>query len=67
MLCRGLKTLDELDTIKEAEHLLATLKTAVIRNRDPPYNNPSELISSGPFNPVTSENPSVNFDPSDPL
>ena len=62
MLCRGLKTLDELDTTEEAEHLLAAPGTATIRNREPFYNNPSEPTSFGPLG-----NPSIDFDPSDPL
>ena len=67
MLHCGLKTLDELNTIKEVERSLATPRTAVIRDRDPSRNNPSEPISFSLSSPVTSENPSINFDPSDPF
>ena len=67
ILRRGLKTLDELDTTKEAEHLRVTSKAVAIKNRGPVSNNSSEPVSSSSSNLVKTINPSVNFNPSDPL
>ena len=67
MLRCGLKTLDELNATKEAERSPATPETVIIRNRGPSSDNPSKPFSSGPSNPAAPENPSVDFDPSDPL
>ena len=63
----GLKTLNELNTTKEAERLLASSKAVATENRGPPSNNPSEPVSSTLLNPVMLINPLVNFDPSDPF
>ena len=67
MLRCGLKTLNELNTIKEAERLRVTPEVVAIKNRGPVSNNSSELVSSSSSNLVIAIDSLANFDPSDPF
>ena len=67
MLRRGLKTLDELNTTKEAEYLRVTPEVVAIENRGPVSGNSSEPVSSGSSNPVVTIGFLANFDPSNPF
>ena len=67
MLYCGLKTLDELDTIKEAERLRVSPEVVVTKSGGPVSGNSSELISSSSLNLVVTIGSLVNFDPSNPF
>ena len=64
MLYCGLKTLDELDTIKEAERLRVSPEVVVAKSRGPVSGNSSEPVSSGSAMAI---DPSAGFDPSNPF
>ena len=64
---RRLKSLNELDTTKKAERLLASSEIVATENKGSSSNNPSKPASLGSLNPVTPIRSSVNFNPSDPF
>ena len=62
-----MKTLNELNTTKEAKRLRVAPKVVVTKNGGLVSSNSSEPVSSSSSNPVVAIDSLVDFDPSDPF